>query len=626
MNLKDIVYGMKNRKQKGIGFISSRDEYEFIIYHTLYENILKMSARLRDAGIQKNQKVIFQLNGLQEFVYAFWACIINDMIAIPMGRITNKESLNRLAKICSDTECTIIYDEEESCLANFENVVCVRDYANYDCVEFDVENDFKEDKIAFVQYSSGSTGNPKGVVLSHENIICNANAIIEKLHIADIDQSLSWLPLSHDMGLIGFHIVPVFLYANHYIMSTQLFLTKPVKWIEYIEQYKITMTGTPNFALDNISAIFDRSPALKNKYNLSSLRIILNGSEAISVSTVKYFNKTFENAKIRENVVFPVYGLTEGTLAVAFPEVNSEIQTTCIDVNNIQVGKSVCFCKDKMGAELVSVGSSLACSKITIRNDQYEILGDSVAGHVCIEGGNVAKEYIIGNEFVPTSEYDFLDTGDIGYFHNGNLYIIGRENEFVLNGRNFYLSDAESIVRKVFNEFGLSIEICLIPIYDGKIYNLILFVKNSYSIKVMRAIERTKVDVYAETGIAIDGVMFVDDIPYTISRKIKRLEIRSNYANEVYENKCIKLYSAQEIEMYDDIQHIIMDIFQKSFGFKPDWNDKLSDFQIASLEFYMYLGEIEECLEVYFEMDQMWDCTNLAEFYERMKKLKEDSK
>lgn len=621
-NLKDVILEMKNKTETGIGFIS-RDNYVSFTYNEVYEHILKMSSFLLNAGVKKGDSVIFQIKETKEFIFAFWACILNDYIAIPIERITNKASMNLLNNIYIKQNFHIVYDTYERYLEQFENKICINKYEECSPCKINLSAGAKQ--IAYIQYSSGSTGIPKGVVLTHENILCNVKAIINKVHISNKDIGLSWLPLSHDMGLIGFHIIPSIIYADHYLMETKLFMTNPQKWIELIDKYHITLTGAPNFALEFISNYFEKSKESIKTYSFDSLRIIFNGAESISTKTIMHFYNVFNDLNLHSNVIYPVYGLTEATLAVTFPEENSPLETAYIDVNNIKIGEKVELLEKSNHSEVVSVGSPLEGNEVTIRNDEYAVLEDLSLGHVCISGGSVAEKYIIDDTYIPTSDYSFFDTGDIGYLNKNNLYIIGRENEIVINGKNYYLIDAEAIIKKVFKENNIYSESYLIPIYENNDIDLTLFINAKYSLEIIHVVECAKSEVYSEVGIKIKKALFIDEIPHTNSGKVKRLELRSNYINKLYTNKCIKLYSAHELEQLDDDKHIILDLFQQNFGFKPEPEDLLTNYEIDSIDFYVYLGQIEEYLKLNFDMDQIWDCNSINEICEKLLLIKQQT-
>ena len=615
INLKEIVINMKGKTDTGIGIVGVDGAELFFTYDEVYIRILKMLSKLLMSGIKPGDTVIFQIGELKEFVVAFWACIIGDMIPVPIDVVNNKGLMNLLLKISSADSSYVIYDDEHS-LSDIKNKICISSYMNCEAASFLAT--IEENQIAYIQYSSGSTGIPKGVVLTHENIITNAEAIIKKVGISVNDIGLSWLPLSHDMGLIGFHIIPAYLHANHYLMPTRLFITKPEMWVYLIDKYAVTLTGAPNFALEHIIKRFEKMNAILKDYTLASLRILFNGSESISASTINRFYDFFEKKNIGRQVVYPVYGLTEATLAVAFPEEHSPIETAYIDVNLIKVGEPVCFGDENRHAEIVSVGSPLDGVVVTIRNDNYDLLDDMIYGRVCVSGKSVANHYAIDNHLVPINNHEFLDTGDIGYFHNNKLYIIGRENEIVINGKNFYLSDAEAIINSAFKKEGFDSDAYLVPLHDNRNTEIVLMIDSQYSLKLMRALERAKGDIFAETGMAIHSVLFVDEIPYTNTGKVKRLEMRRNCATDKYPNKRISLYHANEINSINDTEHIVIDLFQQVFGFRPQWNDMLINYELNSIDLYVFLAQIEECINAHIEINQVWSCNTLRDLYDRI--------
>lgn len=612
VDLKSIVINMKGKTDTGIGFVLDDGGELFFTYDEVYGCILKMLSKLLASGIERGDTVIFQIGELKEFVFAFWACIIGDMIPVPIDKVSNKGLMNLLCRISSADSSYVIYDDDCS-LSDIKNKICICSYMNCETAQFSTTTE--ENQIAYIQYSSGSTGTPKGVVLTHENIIANTEAIIKKVGISVDDIGLSWLPLTHDMGLIGFHIIPAYLHANHYLMPTRSFIIKPEMWIHLIDKYAVTLTGAPNFALEHIVKRFEKTKTISDDYSLASLRILFNGSESISVDAINRFYDFFGKKNMGRRVVYPVYGLTEATLAVAFPEEHSPIEIAYIDVNLIKVGERVCFGDENRHAAIVSVGKPLDGVVVTIRNDNYDLLGNLIYGHICVSGKSVASHYVVDNQLVPINNHEFLDTGDIGFYSNDKLYIIGRENEIVINGKNFYLSDAEAIIKNAFKQQGVDSDAFLVPLYDARNTEIVLMINGQYSLAVMQVLERTKGTVFSETAMSIHSVLFVSEIPYTNSGKVKRLEMRCNCATNSYPNNRINLYHANELDSLNDTEHIVIDLFQQTFGFRPHWNDNLINYELNSIDLYIFLAQIEECINAHVEINQVWSCNTLRDLY-----------
>jgi acyl-CoA synthetase (AMP-forming)/AMP-acid ligase II len=190
-----------------------------------------------------------------------------------------------------------------------------------------------------VQFSSGSTGNPKGVILTHKNLIANIKAISKASSYFENDSKLSWMPITHDMGLIGFHLCPLFLGMNHYLIPTNLFIRRPSLWLEKASQHKVSILCSPNFGYQYLLKHYDES--FDYKWNLSHVRIIYNGAEPISEGICHDFLNALSCYGLNKTSMCPVYGLAEASVAVSISKIDKEVISVNVDRNNLTVGSTI---------------------------------------------------------------------------------------------------------------------------------------------------------------------------------------------------------------------------------------------------------------------------------------------
>lgn len=259
--LSNVVISRANEDSRGITFILSDEQEIFVSYKEMYLSSLELLYYMQQAGFKKGDEVVFQLEDNRKFIFSFWACILGGMIPVPVTPGTNDEHKMKLFKIWNILK-------KPKLIASRKLVEKLEDFASENDLKNEIgsirENVYCFEEInltgkqgviyepsaedtAFIQFSSGSTGDPKGVVISHKNVLTNINAMAECGGTSSADSTLSWMPLTHDMGLVGVHIISVFLGINQYNMQTQLFIRYPVLWIKKASQHKATMLYSPNF-------------------------------------------------------------------------------------------------------------------------------------------------------------------------------------------------------------------------------------------------------------------------------------------------------------------------------------------------------------------------------------------
>ena len=249
------------------------------------------------------------------------------------------------------------------------------------------------DDIAFVQFSSGSTSAPKGVLLTHRNLLANIYAIIQKAEITAEDRCLSWMPLTHDMGLIGFHLTPLVLGASHVIMATELFVRRPASWLALASEKGATLLCSPNFGYKHYLRAY--RPEQAADLDLRAVRLIFNGAEPISAALAHEFGKTLAQCGLGANVMYPVYGLAEASLAVTFPPAGRAIREVCATRGSLSIGSKVEVVPNRTEntACFVALGQPIPSCRVRICGDDGRVLAEHQVGHIQIQGESVCRGY-----------------------------------------------------------------------------------------------------------------------------------------------------------------------------------------------------------------------------------------
>jgi fatty-acyl-CoA synthase len=314
------------------------------------------------------------------------------------------------------------------------------------------------DDIALLQYTSGSTGDPKGVVLTHANLLANIRAIGEAVHIGPDDMGVSWLPLYHDMGLIGAWLTLLHYGAPLMVMSPVAFLTRPARWLWAFHKHRGTMTAAPNFAYELcVRKILDKDI---EGLDLSSWRIAMNGAEPVNPETLERFASRFARYGFRREAQLPVYGLAEASLAVTIPPLNRVPLTDTIDRETFATqGRAIPAAAGAATIAFVSCGKPLADHEIRIVNGDGGELPERTEGFVWFRGPSATSGYYrnqaatdklfpLGPAKSP-GESAWVNSGDRAYQAGGEVYVTGRVKDIIIkSGRNLYPHEVEELAAR----------------------------------------------------------------------------------------------------------------------------------------------------------------------------------
>ncbi len=421
--------------------------------------------QMLEAGGQR--ALLLYPSGL-DYIAAFFGCLYAGVIAVPAypphpSRITR--NLPRIRAIVNDSQPSLVLTNSsllKSKIIENPDLQEMRWIAT-DQLE-DVlseqwrEPTLSENTVAFLQYTSGSTATPKGVMVTHKNLLHNEQLI--KLAFQQTERSVivGWLPLYHDMGLIGNVLQPLYLGASCILMSPTAFLVNPFRWLQAISDYRATTSGGPNFAYD--LCVRKISATQRASLDLSSWTTAFNGAEPIREETLERFAAAFAPSGFRREAFSPCYGLAEATLLVSShiktdPVITCTVEASGLEQNNV-VAASV---KNELTRTLVSCGRALLDQKIVVADSATSTLcpPDEV-GEIWLSGPSVTGGYwgrpeetaqTFGAYLADTGEGPFLRTGDLGFMNNGQLFITGRSKDLiVIRGRNHYPQDIELTVER----------------------------------------------------------------------------------------------------------------------------------------------------------------------------------
>jgi acyl-CoA synthetase (AMP-forming)/AMP-acid ligase II len=623
-----------------VTFIEGKQDHRQLSYQQLYDRAMMLLFDFQEAGLTVGDQLILLHKDNQTFIEAFWACVLGGIIPVPIAVGISDEHKGKLFRVFTKLERAYLFttDEHLERLAHFaetnhlhESLQVLKSKTILSNLMEDHEHrgqahDPDESDIAFIQFSSGSTSEPKGVVLTHRNIMVNLNAIAIGANYTKDDISLSWMPLTHDMGLLGFHLNMIAVGMSQCLMPTDLFSRRPLLWMEKVSELKATVTCSPNFGYKHYLK------ALKNKtlenIDLSHVRVIYNGAEPISVELCEQFLQTLKPCGLKKEAMFTVYGLAEATLAVSFPRQGEPYRATYVDRHALRMGNEVRHVEqDHLDAVGFAVeGPAVTDMEIKITDDSNAVLPPNCIGLVQIKGPSVTSGYYQDDEAnrAALTGDNWLNTGDLGFLTDQNeLVITGREKDIIFsNGLNYYPHDIEAVALQL-----QELELGKVVAYGVRQPNqdtdqLVIFILFRGDIKDFIGIVRDVMrHINEQTGLEVEQVIPVIRIPKTTSGKLQRRLLGDAYLNGEYDdviNQIQQLLATAHNQQQGEIT-------ETEFKLKSIFEEMVKDKSIDIQDNFFELGLSSLSLtEVHQEIDNQYpdlvDITDMFE-YQSIKEL-----
>ncbi|MBN9381670.1 MAG: amino acid adenylation domain-containing protein [Chitinophagaceae bacterium] len=554
--ITSILASLRDNPASGIFFIYSRDRQEFLSYKDLYHRSVCTLARLQALGIRQGDEVILLTENNLDFLVLFWACLFGGFIPVPLPASTQEDHLQKLTAVWRQLRHPYLLAEP----SYYEKWESVRSDGSFDRSRVLDINGFttpgdergiliesSPDSLAYIQFSSGSTGEPKGVTLTHHNAVTNARAIVMRSLTTEKDHSLSWMPLSHDMGLVCFHLANTFAGANQYIMPTSLFIRNPRLWMDMTDKYRITQLYSPNFGYHYfMSAGTDHSNC---HWDLSSVRIIYNGAEPISYTLCEKFLLNLSAFGLKREVIFPGYGLAEASVAVTLPLVGESMTKYSLSREHLNIGERIKEVHAEDAIDLVETGFPVDHCEVRICGPADEVYDEKHIGHIQIRGGNVTSGYY-NNERANQSLFSddgWLRTGDLGFLANGRLTITGRaKNLIIINGKNYYPHDIEQLISASLERFDLGkVVVTGVRTKEVESEALLVFVLFKEPVeKFINYAKTIRAVLVQKTGLIPLAVIPVPRIPKTTSGKVRHFALTEKYVSGGYKVICDRIDQA----------------------------------------------------------------------------------
>ncbi|MFN8002166.1 MAG: fatty acyl-AMP ligase [Acidobacteriota bacterium] len=443
-------------------FIGFGAEELCFTYRQVYDQARQRAAHLTQAGLRKGDRLVLMTSEAHEFVMSFLGCVMAGIIPAPISppmMAKGSESLApAAARIVQDAEAKVLLTTESS--KAFADQILAR--SNGETRLLTMETAFAEpalpfdppsidpDDICFLQYTSGSTTLPRGVMVSHGNLMANMRGFMGErgMNPGPEDVGVSWLPLYHDMGLIGFILGPLVYIGPIVVLATSAFARDPRIWLKALHNYRGTITYAPNFAYAQVVKRL-RDSDLEN-LDLSCVRIAGCGAEPIQAATLRSFAERLAPTGFRAEAFLPSYGMAEATLAISLHTPGTPMHTEFINADELKRGNAVPATEGNL-REIMSCGFPLAEHQLDIVSESGESLPERHVGEIVFSGPSVTQGYFQNPEASAAAwRAGRLHTGDMGYLAGGELYVCGRSKELIIiRGANYYPQDIEWAVRDV---------------------------------------------------------------------------------------------------------------------------------------------------------------------------------
>lgn len=454
------LYAKKEPKRAHLYLQNEKGEEQIIRYGQLFDEAVYVARGIQKLGIKPGETIAIMLPTSEEFFYAYSGILLAGAVPIPIyppfrpDRI--EEYAKREAKILKNAEARLLitFSQAEtlskilrSFIPSLKSVMTVKALQLSEGILH--EPVVTPNDTALIQYTSGSTGDPKGVQLTHANMLANMRGIGAALPIKPTDIVVSWLPLYHDMGLMNW-LASLYFGMPVTILSPLTFLSRPERWLWAIHYHRGTLSGGPNFAYELCCKKIN--PAEIEGLDLSSWRYAFSGAEAINPRTLEHFAKKFARYGFKSESFAPVYGLAESTVALAFPTKTREPLIDKIQRDIFEKeGKAIPTIDNKDYLEFIACGEPMANHFIRIVDDNDNVLEDRRVGNLQFKGPSSMQGYF-NNPAATQKIYHngWWDSGDLAYCVDNEVFITGRKKDLIIKaGRNLYPEEVEDIVNQV---------------------------------------------------------------------------------------------------------------------------------------------------------------------------------
>lgn len=503
-------------------FLTGVGSYDTLTYAELDLRARAVAATLQQYTARGHRAVLLLPPGL-DYVVAFWGCLYAGVIAVPVYPPGKNRHVQRLRTIVDNAQAKFILTQQIFA----DTPIAAATVLTMESMDIQVASlhrnlSLHADELAFLQYTSGSTTEPKGVMISHGNIMANL-AVLQHNFGKDCDVTCSWLPPYHDMGLIAGILLPLYLKARAILLPPSYFLQSPLRWLQIISQERVVLSGGPNFAYDLCSNKIQ--PEQIEELDLRSWLYAVNGAEPIREATLRRFIQKFAPAKFNPQAFYPCYGLAEATLMLTGREYRHQ--------------------PTQEAAPLVNCGSAQREHSVRIVDPvSLQPVTDGTVGEIWASGPSIACGYwqnpqltqaMFHAEQADAPGVRYLRTGDLGLLQDQELYVTGRSKDLIImNGANYYPQDLELTVTEsdaAFQMHGAAAFTVEVDQCEQLVVLQEIQREKVARLEVEKALRAIETAVLTEHGLEVHSIVLLKPyaLPKTSSGKIQRWVCRQEY-------------------------------------------------------------------------------------------------
>ncbi len=533
-------------------FLDGQGNARKLSYSRLLQRAEAIAAQLQQDHAEGERILLMYQSGL-DFIEAIVGCFAAGMVAVPVQPLQTRRVLSRLTGIMANAGSQTLLTNtatRQTLIRICRDLTTALPDMDWQCTDTISDNaqrafhkpELTSTSLALLQYTSGSTGTPKGVMISHANLLNNESQIQTAFGHDGNTVFVGWLPLYHDMGLIGNVFQPLYLGIPSILFPPMTFLTSPKVWLQAISEWRATTSGAPNFAYELcVDRVTDEDMA---GLDLSSWRVAYNGAEPVKAKVIDAFSRKFERCGFRRDAFYPCYGMAEATLFVSGG--SPDVMTKVLAVDSAQLARNIVR-EHPCGVQLVGCGRPYGDHLIEIVDPESKrVLADDRIGEIWVAGSSVASGYW-GNLALSTATFQaytadgrgpFLRTGDLGFRHECELFISGRLKDLIIvRGQNHYPGDIESTIYESHDAFKPNGAAAFVVDDESDSKLIVVAEVQRHALAQLNAstfqeiLARSRKDISDKHGLRIAELTLIkpSTLPKTSSGKVRR-----SYCRELY--------------------------------------------------------------------------------------------
>lgn len=533
-------------------------EQEALTYAELHRLARIYGQRLRQHTRPGDRAILMFPTGLA-FVVAFFACHFAGVVPVPMVPLKGARLRNTVHAIAENAAAAVVFSNLDQASLVHAQLSPLPSYRNAAFIAVDLDetgaaptadpHEALPHELAFIQYTSGSTSVPRGVMVSHANLAANLEMMAEAFGNDDSPTYVGWAPLYHDMGLIANVLEPFYLGTFCILMSPNLFAHRPWLWPKAISDYRAVVSGGPNYAYD--LCIERRDLILDAGLDLSSWKLAFNSAEPVRAGTLQRFSEAFAGIGFRPQTFYPCFGMAEATLLITGGSRSEVPILRPVSRAGLARGSAVAPTDEKDETQAIGCGRALRDETLRIVDPEtFDAMPDGEIGEIWVAGPHVPLGYFDNEEVSQRTfhariagEEDgerYLRTGDLGFVLDGELYVTGRHKDLIIvRGHNVYPQDIEYVAERAWPGLKTNSGAAFaIEDPDSGIQTLVLAQEvrmgNRQSIDIDAATRAIRQEILREADVTFHKIVLLEpgSIPKTSSGKIRRAETRKRYLDE----------------------------------------------------------------------------------------------